>query len=95
MGNFVCYVIGSLKNEICMILKSIIKFCKSFFFFDCYLMFWIFLAMVVGVGLGYFLFGIVDLVNFFFWGSINILIVIGFILMMYLFLVKVNYCMLL
>lgn len=58
-------------------------------------MFWIFLAMVVGVGLGYFLFGIVDLVNFFFWGSINILIVIGFILMMYLFLVKVNYCMLL
>lgn len=64
---------------------------KKFFFFDCYLMVWIFVVMVLGIGFGYFVLGIEDFINCFQVGMINIFIVFGLILMMYLFFVKVCY----
>ena len=67
---------------------------KKLSFLDSYLTLWIFLAMVVGVGLGYFLPSIPKIINSFSSGSTNIPIGIGLILMMYPPLAKVNYSLL-
>ena len=64
---------------------------KQLGFFDSYLTFWIFLAMGIGVGLGYFVPSSADYINSFSSGSTNIPIAIGLILMMYPPLAKVNY----